>query len=146
MAVTSTLRRAGSQDLQHLLTMIHAFCEVDGHRFEQARIEKALMPLLTDDQYGGVWLIEPQLGYAVITWGYSLESGGREALIDELYVSQRNQGIGQAVIKDIVEIARAADCQVIFLESERHNEAARRFYARQGFVIDDSIWMSRPLS
>lgn len=29
---------------------------------------------------------EPPLGYAIVTWGYSLESGGREALLDEIYL------------------------------------------------------------
>jgi len=33
----------------------------------------------------------------------------------------------------------------MFLETETHNERARRFYSRQGFEADDSIWMSRDL-
>jgi hypothetical protein len=34
----------------------------------------------------------------------------------------------------------------MFLETERHNDRARTFYARQGFDADDSIWMSRSLT
>lgn len=145
MTELSGLRRAGRSDLKRLLELAAAFCELDGHRFEQSRVETALLPLLDDDQHGGVWLIEPALGYAVMTWGYSIESGGREALIDELFVTRRNAGIGRTVIDALIDIARDAGCRVMFLETERHNAAARRFYARHRFVIDDSIWMSRPL-
>ena len=47
----------------------------------RGRAESALTPLLEHDEFGAV---DDDQGYVVITWGYSLESGGREALVDEI--------------------------------------------------------------
>jgi hypothetical protein len=33
----------------------------------------------------------------------------------------------------------------MFLKTESHNERVRGFYARHGFAVDPSVWMSRPL-
>ena len=32
----------------------------------------------------------------------------------------------------------------VFLETESSNERVHALYARLGFVVDDSVWMSRP--
>ena len=141
-----TLARAGGKDLPLLMTLIAEFCDVDQHPFESQRIEHALVPLLENDQYGEVWLVQPALGYVVITWGYSLESGGREALIDEIYLRQRGEGLGSAVLEQLLPQLAERDVRCVFLETERHNAQARRFYHRLGFAEDDSIWMSRRLT
>jgi GNAT superfamily N-acetyltransferase len=48
-------------------------------------------------------------GYLVITWGWGIESGGREALIDEIYVTPeyRGQGLASALIYASLEKAKA---------------------------------------
>ena len=111
---------------------------------EGARVESALRPLLEHDDFGVVYLVNGDQGYVVITWGYSLESGGREGLVDEIYLRQRGQGIGAWVMQALFEELRGRGVIKMFLETERHNARARTFYARQGFEADDSIWMSRP--
>ncbi len=35
---------------------------------------------------------------------------------------------------------------LLFLETERYNEAARRLYRRHGFVDEESVWMSLDLT
>ena len=75
----------------------------------------------------------------MITWG-CLESAD-EALIDEIYLRQRGQGVGTKVMRALFEHLRGRIVKM-FLETERHNARARTFYARQGFEADDSIWMS----
>ena len=141
-----TLTRADGKDLPLLMTLIAEFCDIDQHPFESARIEQALVPLLKNDQYGEVWLIQPAMGYVLLTWGYSLESGGREALIDEIYLRHRGEGLGSAVLKHLLTQLANRDIRCVFLETERHNAQARRFYQRLGFIEDDSIWMSYRLS
>jgi len=137
------IRRATPADLDTLLPLVAAFCAVDGHDFEQQRVCRALGPLLADDRFGVVWLIgEPTLGYAVLTWSYSLESGGVDALLDELFVRERGRGTGAAALAAIFDDLRGRGITRIFLETEDTNAAARRFYARNGFVIERSVWMS----
>ncbi|TXS90876.1 GNAT family N-acetyltransferase [Parahaliea maris] len=141
------LTRATIDDLPQLLELIREFCAIDGHTFDEQRLESCLPDLLHTDDYGLVWLIgEPFVGYAVITWGYSLESGGREALIDEIYLRSRGQGLGSRAIEAILDDCRSRGVQMVFLETETRNTRARSFYTRAGFTADDSIWMSRSLS
>jgi GNAT superfamily N-acetyltransferase len=127
--------------------MVRSFYDLDRHPFDERVVVSALGPLLADDSLGQVWLlIDPDgsepCGYAVVTWGYSLESGGREALLDELYVRERDRGTGSRALPQILAAATAAGAVRLFLETEAHNEAVRRFYRRHGLVAEDSVWMS----
>lgn len=137
------LRRAGPADLDQLVQLVREFCAVDRHPFDEARVRAALAPLLADDRHGVVWLIGDAAGYAVVTWGYSIESGGREGLLDEVFVRERGRGTGRLALDAVIEACRAEGVRRLFLETEAHNVHARRFYARNGFDADDSVWMSR---
>ena len=142
------VRRADPADLDALLPLVAEFCAVDGHEFAPARVGSALRPLLADDGLGQVWVLADDGGlggYAVVTWGWSLEAGGREALLDELYVRERNQGNGALLLEAAAVGSRAAGASRLFLETESANAAVRRFYARHGFAAEESVWMQRPL-
>ncbi|WP_433618039.1 GNAT family N-acetyltransferase [Dactylosporangium sp. CA-139114] len=137
--------RAEPADLPAILPLVREFCAEDGHEFDEARITRALTALLRDDEHGQVWLAGAAAGYAVVTWGWSLESGGREALLDEIYVRERGNGTGAHLLRRVVAAAAEAGAAVMFLETEAHNERVRGFYARHGFAAEDSVWMSRAL-
>ena len=151
-----TLRRADTDDGTLVTRLIEEFCQLDHHEFDPDRVELALRPLLVSDEFGVVYLIEQPtgtaspanpcvdnaLGYSIVTWGYSIESGGREGLIDEFYLRRPGTGLGSRVFPELLRALAPYQLKVIFLETERPNTAARRFYQRQGFVEDDSIWMS----
>jgi len=143
------VRRADPTDADALLPLVAEFCAVDGHEFAAARVRSALRPLLVDDGLGQVWVLADEGGglggYAVVTWGWSLEAGGREALLDELYVRERNQGVGALLLEAAAVGSRAAGASRLFLETESANAAVRRFYARHGFAAEGSVWMQRPL-
>ena len=145
--VDGVIVRAGVGDEAALLPLIREFYEVDRHAFELDRVLAGLRPLLADDRHGQVWLIRDPggeaAGYAVVTWGWSLESGGRECLLDEIYVRTPGTGLGGKALEAIVEAAAKAGASAMFLETEAHNERARAFYRRGGFAAEDSIWMSR---
>ncbi len=144
------IRRAGLDDACDLLGLIREFCDLDGHAYDGNRARRALAPLLAGDEVGQVWLpvggAPPAVaGYAIVTWGWSLESGGREALLDEIYVRSRGQGVGRLLLSHAMAAAAVAGASRMFLETEAHNARARGFYARSGFQTEDSAWMSRPL-
>jgi ribosomal protein S18 acetylase RimI-like enzyme len=143
------IRRATSDDLESLLPLIRSFYEIDQHAFEESVVRTALSPLLVDDEFGQVWVTDDGDslgGYVVVTWGYSLESGGRECLVDEIYVEHRSSGIGARLLQTALDGARRAGARAVFLETESHNQRVRSFYARCGFEAEDSVWMSRSLS
>ncbi|KGE04929.1 GNAT family N-acetyltransferase [Pseudohaliea rubra] len=142
----ATLHRARKADLSILLPLIAEFCAVDAHPYDEARVCRALGPLLENDSLGVVWLIgEPPGGYAVLTWNYSLESGGRDALLDEIYLRERGRGFGAAALAAIHGDLRRRGITRVFLETETHNERARRFYARNGYEVEPSTWMAAEL-
>src|SRR5262245_61631495 len=137
------IRRADSADLDMLLRLIIEFCAIDQHPFDASRVTRAIEPLLTDDTYGQVWLVgdgaaADATGYGVVTWGYSLESGGREALLDELYIRDRGLGVGSAALQHMMDAAATAGASRVFLETEAHNARVRSFYSRLGFRTEDS--------
>ncbi len=143
---TPTINRAKPDDLEVLLTLIQEFYAIDHHEYAEALLMSSLPGLLASDEFGLVWKVgSPAEGYAVVTWGYSLESGGREALIDEIYLRERSKGAGSALLAHILEDCRLRGIVRIFLETESHNARVREFYRRAGFEEDDSIWMSMRL-
>jgi GNAT superfamily N-acetyltransferase len=140
------IRRARLDDLDQVVSLSAEFNEIDGHAHDDARVRAALHPLLRDDELGLVYVFgEPPTGYAVVTWGYSIESGGRDALLDEIYVRTRGQGLGGAAFEEVLDDLRRRGLTRMFLETERPNNRVRSFYTRHGFKEDDSIWMSREL-
>jgi len=140
---TSVIRRAAPGDLALLLELVREFYAIDRHEYREACLLESIPPLLADDTLGVIWLIgEPVDGYAVITWGYSLESCGRDALIDEIFVRSREAGLGSRALRQISDDCRGRGMKRLFLETESHNQRVRAFYARAGFEVDDSVWMS----
>lgn len=141
----SSPRRARPDDLGSLLELHRSFCLSDGHRYHPQAAERALRPLLEDDTLGVVWLVEGSVGrgYAVITWGWSISSGGRDALIDEIYAEPPGSGVGSLLLERLLADLDERRIPTVFLETELANAAARRLYARFGFETEDSIWMSR---
>ena len=136
------IRRAERRDLATLLELHRAFCEVDGHPFSDARARAAFAPLLDDDTRGVVWIVDRPAAYAVLTWGWSIEAGGAEAVLDEIFASERGSGAGSVLLQHVLRDAEHRGITRVFLESELSNERVRAFYGRHGFSVDDSVWMS----
>ena len=108
-------------------------------------IEMALEPLLDNPSLGDVWLIEDDqpIGYLVITWGWGIESGGKEALIDELFVvpQARSQGLATAMLQAALNRAQELGTKAVFLETELDNPKSRDLYKRLGFQQESSVWL-----
>lgn len=136
------VRRAGQGDLDALVELHRQFCEVDAHPFDLGRARAGFAPLLDDDTRGVVWIVDAPQAYAVLTWGWSIEAGGAEAVLDEIFVAERNAGVGSALLDHVLADGRRRGLVRIFLETEAHNDRVRRFYERHGFRTDDSIWLA----
>ena len=104
--------------------------------------ESALAPLLSGSPYGMAYLLGPvraPVGYVVVTLGWSLELGGMEAWIDEIFIRPSVRGRGLAS-EALLSLARAlADAQVraIHLEVLAEDEAHQRLYRKAGFALRD---------
>jgi len=149
MAQFSQIRPALLSDLPELLTLGEKYCDADNAPWDAQRARRAFAPLLMDDIHGVVLVVQADqrlVGYAVVTWGWSIEAGGREALLDEMYVDQPGLGHGSALVEAVMAAAETVGASRVFLETEASSESAREFWLRRGFVVEDSVWLQRRCS
>ena len=137
----------GAADLPLLERLVRAYYVEDGHTFHDDRQLPALAALAAGEPFGRAWLIQLDgrpVGYVVLSWGFSVEAGGREACLDELYLvpEVRNRGLGSRVLALVEAEARALGVRRVFLEVERHNRAIG-LYRRAGYVDHDRFLMSK---
>jgi GNAT superfamily N-acetyltransferase len=137
-------------DLSLLEQFVRAYYVEDRHSFDERRQPAALAALAAGEPFGRGWLIrlaERRVGYVVLSWSFSIEAGGREACVDELYLvpEVRSRGLGGRVLALVEAEARAVDVRRIFLEVERHNRVIG-LYRRAGYADHDRFLMSKLLS
>ena len=134
------LQQASTEHLQTLLPLVQAYHQFeDIHMTDESR-KQAIGSLLSDSSLGGVWLIvvdDAIVGYIALTFGYSIEFGGRDAFIDEFYIQSefRGQGLGKQTLRQIQQEAKALDIQALHLEVAQLNTVAQRLYTQAGFQI-----------
>lgn len=138
MSDNVTFTPAESSDIELLIRFNRDLNEYDGTPFNEDRTRTALKNFIGRPDLGGVWLINVAgrpVGYLVLTWGYSLEFGGRDAFLDELYLAaeQRGQGLGRQAMRFAEEQCRANGVLALHLEVERDNLKAQTFYNKTGF-------------
>lgn len=88
------------------------------------------------------------IGYLVISFGFSFEYGGRDAFVDELYIVEghRRKGIGKTVLQLAEKWALEMGIKALHLEVENHNEQAHRLYLNRGFKNNDRTLMSKRIA
>lgn len=139
----------GERDLSELTALVRAYYQEDGLEWIEDRQPAALRALAANEPNGCGWMIRfggRTVGYAVLTWSFSIESGGRDGLIDEIYLipEVRGRGLGQRVLAMIEEEARGRGLRRLFLEVN-HGNRALSLYRRAGFVDHRRYLMSKHL-
>jgi ribosomal protein S18 acetylase RimI-like enzyme len=144
-----SLRPASLPDLAAVLPRTRALNAHEGIPIDAATLEAALARLLGDPGLGEVWLIERDaaaIGYAIVTFGYDLEFGGRDAFLTELWIDppERGRGAASAALQLIDPELRARGVRALHLQV-RPDNPARALYQRSGFVASPRIVMTRRL-
>jgi GNAT superfamily N-acetyltransferase len=116
--------------------------------FDAAGARRATETLLTEPEFGGVWMIDLDgalAGYIVIVLGYSLEFGGRFGLLDELFVAEnfRGMGLGTQALAFAGEQCRARGWRALRLEVGQKNLRAQSLYLWKGFQMHDRFLMTK---
>ena len=147
--MSAQIRRASVDDVHSLLAMMRELDEHEAIVFDEPRVRAALGVLLADERYGRVWLVEgagaAPIGYVVLTLGYSLEFGGRDAFVDEIYLreSHRGQGIAKQALAVLEGACRELGVRALHLEVERKNARAQVVYRSAGFKDHDRYLMTK---
>jgi ribosomal protein S18 acetylase RimI-like enzyme len=131
-------RRAKEADHDQIVSMMRELYASDDLPFP-SRGPVALQLLLREPDYGCCEMIldgNSTIGYFVLGYGFSLEFGGRDAFLDELYVKpdSRGKGVGRAAVARAAELCRELGIGALHLEVNSENTAAQRLYRRAGFT------------
>ena len=150
MTDVTTLRLATAQDETVLFAMATAFNAEDGHPFTEAT-RKALRYLINAPQWGRVSFItdnQDPIGYLVTCFSFSVEFGGLETMVDELWIDPKHRGKGHAsrALQRVIETATNEGCRSVYLEVMTENTKAAALYAKLGFEPRGSRLMTRRLT
>ncbi|WP_178133609.1 GNAT family N-acetyltransferase [Vineibacter terrae] len=145
-----TLEPVTPDDGEALLVMAHAFHAEDGHRLSDAGVDAVRAVCRGDPMAAGFFLRfgTVRVGYAVLTFGFSIEHGGRDGFIDDLYVlpQARGQGLGTAAMALLEAVAAVHGVQALHLEVEGGNARAEALYRRRGYRATARKLMSKRLA
>jgi ribosomal protein S18 acetylase RimI-like enzyme len=143
-------RIAAPTDIDPLVPMIRELFASEGISYDEAAVRSGLAQLLIDPELGRALIFEVDAeiaGYAVVTWGWDLEYGGRDAyLTDFLIVATfRGRGLSKLALQAVEEQARADGVQQLHLMVRPANVPARRLYEGAGFTSLPRVFLSKPL-
>lgn len=136
-AAAPVFRAVCPDDAATLLTLARAFHSEDGHPLDPAA-EAAIARVCAGEPLAPCWLIElagETVGYVVLGLGFSLEHGGSDGFVDDLYLvpQARGRGVGRAALAFAEVEARTRGVQTLHLEVEPANARAYRLYQDWGF-------------
>jgi len=74
--------------------------------------------------------------------------GERVALLEDMVIASklRGAGVGSQLLEQAISVARAEGCKRITLLTDKTNESAQRFYAKQGFELSSMVPMRLSLT
>jgi GNAT superfamily N-acetyltransferase len=141
---------ASSAHEEVVLGLMREFYAAEQLEYREDVARTALRELWLSPRTGLVFLLnagDALIGYAILTFGFSLEFRGRDALVDELYVRQqfRSRGYGGSTLAWLEEVCRAEGIHALHLEVDHANPAAKRLYNRVGFIDHDRHLLTKRL-
>lgn len=136
----TAIRLATFDDLPHLTPLVAAFHQEEGIVSDPKQRDRALIPLLEGSPHGAVYMIGPRnspMGYVVFSFIWSVEFGGLEAMVDEVYLRHnvRGKGIGKSILKRLFRTMAANGVHSLSLEVHQKNAKAIQFYKALGFRL-----------
>jgi GNAT superfamily N-acetyltransferase len=144
-------RLVSADEAPTLAALMRAYYDFDGHAYDPEAVARTLAEFLSHPDYGLAWFIEVDgvtAGYMAMCVGFSLEFGGRDAFVDEIYLHEpfRGEGIGRQALEVLIGEARRLGIVALHLEVDRENAAAARLYRALGFAPRERFMlMSREL-
>jgi len=134
-----SFRPSTVSDLEALLALQQQYYAEDGYPFVERAARTTWERLLNEPSLGRIWVAEDGaslVAYAVLTFGFSLEYHGCDAVLDELFVapSHRHRGLGQAALDTLEAACGRLGVRALHLVVERGKETAIELYRAHGFV------------
>ena len=142
------IKAATPRDTAKLLKFIRAYYRFDRIPFDRKTLTSGLSRLLKDQSCGRAWFIlsgRQTVGYLLLTFGFDLEFGGRQATVTDFYIDgrYRRKGFGCKALMQVEKFCSACGVETIELQVTRKNARALAFYKQLGFEAHDRIPMSK---
>jgi len=130
------LRLATQDDHAALLDLMETFNRGEHIVMRREVTGPALARLLSDAALGLVIVASDFSGYAVLTWGFDLEFGGRDSFLTEVYVrpERRRAGLGRQLIDEVLRVAKDNGAGAVHLGVYADNGPAVALYRGAGFT------------
>jgi GNAT superfamily N-acetyltransferase len=142
-------RVATDADVASILPMMIEFNAHEEIAFDPASGEPILRELMRRPDLGCVIAFETDriVGYAIVTYGFDLEFGGRDAFLTELFLVKdvRGQGAGKRALEHVFDFARTNGVHALHLQVRDDNPHAARLYERAGFETPARKLMTKRL-
>jgi ribosomal protein S18 acetylase RimI-like enzyme len=131
---------ATAKDLPQLVELLAVlFTDEAEFQPDSNKQKRALEAILANPTIGKLFVAREGrrvVAMANLLYTVSTAEGGKAALFEDLVVhpDERKRGIGEALLKHVVEHARAEGVLRITLLTDMQNERAQAMYRRVGFV------------
>ncbi|MEM1064212.1 MAG: GNAT family N-acetyltransferase [Pseudomonadota bacterium] len=138
--MSAALHLARPEDMAALTPMVAAFHADQGLDTDETHRAAALAPLLEGSPHGCAYLIGPRkapVGYLIVSFGWSVEFGGLDGFIDELFIrpSVRGRGVATETLAAVLGELERAGLRALHLEAAADRPRLERLYARAGFKM-----------
>jgi ribosomal protein S18 acetylase RimI-like enzyme len=150
--VSHSLRNASAEDIPVLLDLMQEFHGESGRALDRRWAEEAFAAFFRDSSHGAIWIVssdDAAAGYVVLTLRFSMEFGGLDAFIDDLFVkpSYRRRGLGQRLLDALFDDCRRLGVFAVHVETGPDNIPARGLYESRGlkYPNDSRIMLTAEL-
>ena len=135
--MTTEIRIATVNDIPILVDMMQEFYAEANHSLDRQWATASFSALLKDDSLGAAWIVfydSEHAGYVVMTIRFSMEYGGLDAFIDDLFVrtGYRRQGLGRAALDALFDECERRQVLAVHVEVGHDNVAAKALYLGYG--------------
>ncbi|HRE88603.1 MAG TPA: GNAT family N-acetyltransferase [Myxococcota bacterium] len=145
-----TIRPVTAEDKSAILRMMETFNEEEFIKYSVERLGQSFDALLTNPAWGQAFIAElggVPIGYAVLTYSFDFEYGGRDAFLTELFITPRHRGrnLGHELLGHVQAFAREQGLSALHLIVRKENPQAQRLYRRNDFQFDPRLLMTKEL-
>ena len=130
-------RLAAASDVPVLIDLMEAFYAESGYVLNRKWATDTFFTLLRNKDQGETWLLylgNEVVGYMIVSFRFSIEHGGREAFIQDLFVcpDQRRKGVARFALQRLFRECESRNIAAIQVQVGARNVAAAGLYKAQG--------------
>lgn len=138
--MSTAIHLCGPADADVLLDMIRQFHKEIGIETTPEERVASITPILQGSPLAVAYMFGPKtapIGYLIISFGWSMELGGMDGFLDEIWIrpNVRKRGIGHEVLDGVIKALKGAGLKAIHLEVNRDDGSTQKLYRGMGFRI-----------